>query len=52
MNREMTSKLAMKTFLESMSLFRSSWTKEKESVMIKGFVMRGVRSGMKNLASL
>ena len=36
----------------SMSMFKSSWTKEKESVMMKAFVVRGVRVGMKNLASL
>ena len=52
MNKEVTSKLAMTTLLESMSLFKSSWTKEKESVIMRELVVRGVKSGIKNLASL
>ena len=51
-NKEVTSKLAMTTLLESMSLFKSSWTKEKESVIMRELVVRGVKSGIKNLASL
>ena len=51
-NKEVTSKLAMTTLLESMSLFNSSWTKEKESVIMRELVVRGVKSGIKNLASL
>ena len=35
-----------------MSLFKGFWTNEKESEMMKGLVVRGVSSGMKNLASL
>ena len=52
MNKEVTSKLTMTTLLESMSLFKSSWTKEKESVIIREPVVRGVKSGIKNLPSL
>ena len=48
-NKKVTSKLAMTTLLESMSLFKSSWTKEKESVIIRELVVRGVKSGIKNL---
>ena len=51
-NKEVTSKLAMTTLLESMSLFGSSWTREKESVMMRELVVRGVKSGMKNFPSL
>ena len=51
-NKEVTSKLAMTTLLESMSPFKSSWTKEKESVIMRELVVRGVKSGIKNLASL
>ena len=51
-NKEVTSKLAMTTLLESISLFKSSWTKEKESVIMRELVVRGVKSGIKNLASL
>ena len=39
MNKEVTSKLAMTTLLESMSLFKSSWTKEKESVIMRELVI-------------
>ena len=45
-------KLAMTTLLESMSLFKGSWTKEKESVIMRELVVRGVKSGTKNLSSL
>ena len=51
-NKDVTSKLAMTTLLESMSLFKSSWTKEKESVIMRELVVRGVKSEIKNLASL
>ena len=52
MNNETTSKLPMKTFLASMSLSKSFWTNDEESEMMKGLVVRGVSSGMKNLVSL
>ena len=51
-NKEVTSKLAMTTLLQSMSPFKSSWTKEKESVIMRELVVRGVKSGIKNFASL
>ena len=41
-NKEVTSKLTMTTMLESMLLFKSSWTKEKESVIMRELVVRGV----------
>ena len=50
-NKEVTSKLAMTALLESMSLFKSSWTKEKELVIMRELVVRGVKSGIKNLAT-
>ncbi len=51
-NNEVTSKLAITTLSGLMSLFKSSWTKENESLMTKELVEIGVRRGMKNLAIL
>ena len=51
-NNEVTSKLAINTPSEFMSLFESSLTKEKESLMRRELVEIGVRKGMKNLAIL
>ena len=49
---EVTLKLAITTLSEFMSLFKSSGTEEKESLMTRDLVEIGERKGMKNLAIL
>ena len=51
-NNEVTSKLAITTLSELMSLFKSSWTKEKESLITRELADSGVRKGIKNLAMI